>query len=76
MVSNTQAVWKHDIGNNRNRDKNIELSENDWNARLGSSSMVGLEAERLNPINVKSKAMEPFDLYLRRSFAHVKQITS
>ena len=34
--------------------------------------MVGLEAEHLNIINVKSIAMQPFDLCLCRSFVHAR----
>ena len=38
--------------------------------------MVGLAAERLNPINVKAKVMKLFGLCLCPSFSHVGQITS
>ena len=50
------------IVQNRNRAKDVELSENERTVRSGSLSMVGLKAERRNTINIKSKAMQPFDL--------------
>ena len=49
---------------NRNRAKDIEISENVRTARSGSWSMVGLAAERLNLTNAKAKVMQPFGLCL------------
>ena len=49
-----------DIVQNRNRAKDIELSQNKRTARSGSYSMVGLEAGQPN-IDVKSVAMQHFD---------------
>ena len=38
--------------------------------------MVGLTAQRLNPINNKAKGLQLLGLCLWRSFSHVGQITS
>lgn len=51
-----------DIVQNRNRAKDIDFSENKRTARSGSFSMAGLEAEHLNIIEVKTIAMQHFDL--------------
>ena len=61
-VSNPQAAWKHEIlsktetGPKTSNYRKIKAPCN------REASMVGLEAEHLNIITVKSKAMQPFDL--------------
>ena len=64
-----------DIVQNRNRAKDIELSENERTAQSGSLSMVGFEAEHLNISNVKSIPTQHFDFCLC-GFAYARPITS
>ena len=65
-----------DIVKNRNRAKDIEVSQNLWTARSGSGSMVGLTAEGIYQINVTAKAMQLSSLSLCRGLSHVEQVTN
>ena len=76
MVSNPQGTWKNEILSKTGTGPKRSKYRNIGTARSGSWSMVALTAQRLNPIDVKAKVVQPFGLCLCRSFSHVGQITS